>query len=164
MSTRTMRIEATGLTGLERTTLVQVRELEVSDCEELSQLYLDSYPPGVAAGSLEEAQAEMRLAFDGGFGQLIPEATLGAFDGDRLIGAVMTVVDPPWDDVPPGPFIIELFVAPDARSQGVATALLSLAAENCSRQGQDTLSLRVDMHTASEAFRLYEFLGFATVE
>lgn len=141
----------------------KLRRLGKSDVEELAQLYLDSYDPGVAVDSLTEAREEMEMAFQGAFGQVITGATLGAEVDGTLVGAIQTVSDPPWDDIPPGPFIIELFVHPEFRGRGVATALLGAAAAHCHNQGLKDISLRVSMKSAAPAVRLYEWLGFQVV-
>lgn len=167
MGTLTMSIGARHLADIEESAAlsqIKLRRLTKADVEELAQLYLDSYAPGVAVDSLTEAREEMNMTFQGAFGQVITGATLGAEIDGTLVGAIQTVSNPPWDDIPTGPFIIELFVHPEFRGKGVATALLSAAAAHCHNQGLKAISLRVSMKSAAPAVRLYEWLGFQVVE
>ncbi|WP_182113854.1 MULTISPECIES: GNAT family N-acetyltransferase [unclassified Actinotalea] len=67
----------------------------------------------------------------------------------------ITVEDPPWQDVPPGPFITDLFVLPEIRRRGIGRALVQ-AVQSALPTG---IGLRVD-DSATEAHALYVSLGF----
>lgn len=64
-------------------------------------------------GFIREATADIAASFVGDHGELWLVASPVAETGDGLVGAVMTVRQAPWSDKPHGPFIIELFTAPD---------------------------------------------------
>lgn len=91
----------------------------------------------------------------GVYGRWLTNASLGAWCGDELVGAILTVSDAPWPDIPKGAFIIDLFVIPQARRRGVGRVLVQAAWAEC----PSGLSLRVDA-TAVEASALYTHLGF----
>lgn len=139
---------------------VRVRPLAGADLDAVAPLYLTAYEPGVAVDTLAEAVAEMRGVLDGDFGTVIGAATLVAVDAaGAVVGCIQTVLDPPWD-APSGPFVIELFVHPDARGRGIGEGLLGAAADALWAAGYSSIGLNVEPATAIAAFRIYQRLGF----
>ena len=96
-----------------------VRPVSPADEPELAVLYLRSYPPDIGAQNLDEARAEIKATFDGEFGVLRLDSSLVAVDSGRVVGAVLVVERSIWDDDLDGPFIIDLFVDPDADTAAV---------------------------------------------
>ncbi|MBI5160372.1 MAG: GNAT family N-acetyltransferase [Micrococcales bacterium] len=79
---------------------------------------------------------------------------------DTLTGAILTVIRAPWDDAPDCPFVIELFVAPEARRRsGLGRTLLRTAAAALSARGESRLALRVERDN-HPALALYTAEGF----
>ena len=137
-----------------------VRPVSPADEPELAVLYLRSYPPDIGAQNLDEARAEIKATFDGEFGLLRLDSSLVAVDSGRVVGAVLVVERSIWDDDLDGPFIIDLFVDPDARGRGHGRRLVEAALAACVARGDETLSLRFGEGTSAAAFGLYESLGF----
>lgn len=137
----------------------RLRASTPADLEAIARLYFDSYPPGVASATLDEAIDDVRLSFDGGYGDYWHGASPVLERTSEIVGAVMTVRRPIWEDVADRPFIIEVLVDPGHRRQGVARALVSEALRVVEREGEEAVSLRVaaDNHTA---LSLYASLGF----
>lgn len=77
---------------------------------------------------------------------------------DELVGATQVVRSAPWDDVPSGPFLIELFVHPQHRRQGLARALLVRSIAPLRAAEAATVALRVDS-TNTPAVELYRSIG-----
>lgn len=160
----TLQAQLDSLVGLDRPKGFEIGTLTRYDVPDVAALYLRSYPEGVAADSMAEAVEETRMAFDGAFGRPVENGFIGAWQDGELIGAVFAVLDPPWDDIPKGPFVTELFVDPNTRGRGVATALLGELAKRCAEDGYDQLALRLDIAHADAAKRLYDYLGFNEAE
>lgn len=137
---------------------VEFATLTRYDIPALASLYLVAYDSPEIAEDLFEAVDEMRLNFAGEFGTPIDNCFIGAWIDGEIVGAIFVVNGTPWGDV--GPFIIDLMVAPQYRSRGIATALIVEAARRAGEQGYDEIGLRVDLHQAAAAARLYEYLGF----
>ncbi len=123
-----------------------------------AQLYQASYATQFAF-SLEEATAEWQATMVGEYGAIWPAASPQFMVQGKLVGSLLTVLEAPWNDLPPGPFLIELFIAPEFRRKGIATWLLALAAEACLREQKATLALRV-LNANTNAKHLYAKLGF----
>ena len=135
-----------------------VRSVARDDMPALTKLYHASYTRD-AVVDMDDARDDMEKSFGGEFGVLDTDASLVLEDGERLIGSILTVEEAPWGDTPPGPFIINLFVHPDARRQGLAFQMTVAAARELVRKGKVTAALRV-MSDNTGALRLYERLGF----
>lgn len=143
---------------------VVVRPQARTDADALGALYWESYPRGVAAVDLEDAVEEMEGVFEGEYGTPVEAASLVVELPDgRLVGCVQTVTSPPWEGIPAVPFVIELFVHPDFRRQGLGTLLLLSAAQACHEQGWESLALNAEERTAGEAVHLYRAFGFAEI-
>ena len=139
---------------------VVTRHMYDADIPALVCLWFSAYPDGVTADTTYDAEvADWEAAFGGQYGRLIPEASIVAVEGVAIIGAVATVLDAPWDNTPPGPFIIELFVHPGWRRQGIAEVLMCRALAALHSAGYSSAGLRVDV--GNEPARcLYKKLGF----
>ena len=140
---------------------VVLRPQAPDDIGALGRLYWNAYPRGVAAVSIEDAVEEMEAVFDQEYGIPIEEASLVAVDADgSLVGCVQVVTDAPWEGMPEGPFIIELFVHPDHRGRGLGRALLDAASRACVELGHSKVSLKSLPGESPEAYGLYLDLGF----
>lgn len=134
-----------------------VRACSPEDVGPLGDLYFDSYDPGEASATREEAVADIRAAFAGDYGELWPAASLVATTaGGEPVAAIQVVRRAPWPDTPDCPFVIELFTARAHRRHGLARALIAGALAVVGRTG---LALRVSAGNTA-ALRLYRDLGF----
>lgn len=126
--------------------------------EQVADLYLASYPPHVGAADIDEAIAEVDATYAGDFGQLITDASPVALHDGQAVGSIQVVHRSPWDPDLNCPFIIELFVRPGARGQGIARALLTRAAIACQQLGETQIALRTSDEggTSPAAFHLYD--------
>jgi len=135
-----------------------------ADIEALGHLYWNAYPRGVAVVSLEDAIEEMEAVFDGEYGTVLEEASLVAVQADgTLAGCIQVVTDAPWEGMPEGPFIIELFVHRDHRGLGLGRALLDAASQACVALGHTRVSLKSLPMESPEAYGLYRELGFREI-
>lgn len=137
---------------------VLLREATRADARAIAAAYHASYEgEWTAAESLEDIER----AFDGGHGALIPQASLVAVEPDgAIVGAVLTVLDAPWDHTPRGPFVIDVFVVPGERGRGLGRALMVAAMAG---SPGSTIALRVEDDNPA-AIALYEGLGFTAQE
>jgi ribosomal protein S18 acetylase RimI-like enzyme len=133
---------------------IELREATPADAPSIATAYHASYDgEWTTAESLEDIER----AFDGGHGALIPRASLVAEESDgSIVGAVLTVLEAPWDHTPPGPFVIDVFVVPGKRGRGIGRALMLAAMAGSPGL---TIALRVEDDNAT-ALALYESLGF----
>lgn len=138
----------------------EVRPCQHSDADGIGRLYFESYEPGVACDTLDEAVADIRASFAGNDGEFWPAASLLIERGGVPIAALLTVRRAPWDGTPDGPFIIELFTARAFRRQGLARLLVRRCLTIAHETGEPTLALSVDPENLP-ARALYESLGFA---
>lgn len=145
------------LKGLELATLTTY------DVPALASLCIFAYGGPRSAEALLENSAQMRMAFEGAFGATRDDSFIGAWLDGKLIGAVICVLDPPWDGIPRGPFVSELIVDPQYRRQGVATTLVKELATRAQAWGYDSLTLNLDLRKSPEALRLYQEIGFSEV-
>jgi ribosomal protein S18 acetylase RimI-like enzyme len=105
----------------------------------------------------------MEVTFEGEYGQLDLASSPVLVYEDEIVASVMTVLQAPWDDTPPGPFIIEVIVHPEHRRHGLAEYLMIDTASRLIDQGQETVGLRV-MSDNEGALSLYGRLGFTEWE
>ncbi|MGX1590188.1 GNAT family N-acetyltransferase [Glutamicibacter sp. NPDC055491] len=138
----------------------EICHTESSSATELADPYFAAYPPGIAAGTLEEAQSEMEETFANEFGQFLENASFVALRQGRPIGAIFVVEKSIWDEDLFGPFIIDLFVDPLHQGHGLGHTLIAAAVSACKKHGADTLSLRIGDGTSGAALNLYKRLGF----
>ncbi|EEH63598.1 acetyltransferase, GNAT family [Gleimia coleocanis DSM 15436] len=162
MSQLTLHSQLETLIGLERPLGIELATLTRYDIPALASLYLVAYENRFTAADLVEAVEEMRMAFNGEFGRPLDNSFVGAWVDGELVGAILLTVTSPWDDLPDGtPIIMDLMVAPEHRGKGIATALVGEIAHRACQAGYETISLRLDLHEAGAAAKLYDSLGFA---
>ena len=110
--------------------LLHVREFEAlrpltpADRTDVADIYYRTYLGSPHEMTAEEAREEIARTWSGEYGDLMPEACLGATIDNSFVGAILTVQDPPWDDVPAGPFILDLFVLREHRGIGLGRSLV----------------------------------------
>ena len=130
-----------------------------SDVAGIGRLYFSAYEPGLVGETVEEAIADMEASWDEEYGALWEEGSLVAEQGAKIVGALLTVTEAPWDQTPEGPFIIELFTDPDVRGGGVARALIERALEAMAGDGARSAGLRV-LAENTRAQEFYRSVGF----
>lgn len=135
-----------------------LRAILEPDLGDVADVYYRTWVGTAHAMTAVEAADEVRATWAGGYGSWWSPGSLGAWSDGRLVGTVLTVLDPPWPDVPPGPFLLDLCVVPERRGRGTGRALVRavLAAATA------PLHLRVD-DDAIAARELYAALGFRPV-
>lgn len=139
---------------------MRIRTLTSEDApayRELRLRALRDHPEAFATSVQEELQrtlAETVLKVTPGPEQL----TLGALDGERLMG-IATLVRPPRAKMRHRATLAAMYVAPEARGQKVGRALLERAVEAAREWGVTDLSLSVTV--GNDAARsLYAAAGF----
>jgi len=123
------------------------------DIDLLGALYFASYPSGIAGATTDEAREDSEAAFDGVYGELWVDAPFVAEYEGHLVGAIQIVRSAPWDDVPTGPFILELFVDPRHRRRGLARTLLAQSLNAIGAAGESCVALRPQLLTDDRARR-----------
>lgn len=141
----------------------RIQPIHPRHAADLAAACLAAYPPEAAAATLHDAIREMEQTFANHYGRLLPECSSAAVPGARAVGAVFVVQRSIGDPGLPGPFIIDLFVAPAERGRGLGRALVLGALSGCARSGHRTLSLRVGEGTSAAAWNLYRQLGFCPI-
>ena len=106
-------------------------------------MYFEAYDPGVACDTLDEAIADIEASFQGDCGEFWYQASPVVEAEGRIVSAVMTVRQAPWDDTPDGPFIIELFTARDYRRRGLARLVIRHCLNTIRQAGETTVAPRV---------------------
>ncbi len=142
----------------------QLIPLDHAQRDELARLYLASYPPQVGAEDLADALREIDATFAGEFGVVRSDASWVAQAGGKPAGAILVVERSIWDEHLHGPFIIDLFVDPEARGLGLGKSLVLAAMAACRNAGDHRLSLRIGEATSAAAHGLYRRLGFSHIE
>lgn len=138
---------------------VEFRTPRRSDISRLGALYFSSYEPGVPGADLEEATADIAAVYDGLYGVFWPDASAVAIADETIVGSLLTVEEAPWDDTPPGPFIVELFVDRAHRRRGIARQLMHRCLAALQSGGSTAVGLRV-VADNQPARDLYSSLGF----
>jgi ribosomal protein S18 acetylase RimI-like enzyme len=128
----------------------------------LADLYFAAYSRDIVQDHAA-AVDEIEETFRGEYGQLDLMASPVLVSLDVIAGAVLTVEEAPWQDTPPGPFIIEVMVHPDHRRLGLAECMMKATAERLAARGKQTMALRV-LSDNVKALALYKNLGFDTWE
>ena len=153
MDARTLHAPLDALSAADRPQGIEIATLTTFDIPALAALTLEAYDDAVTPEALLETSEELRLTFEGAFGETTE---------DSFVGAILVVRESPWDDAPDGPFVVDLIVAPDYRRRGIATALISEVASRCTNWGFDSLALRLDRRHGG-ARELYSVLGFEEI-
>lgn len=135
--------------------------LTMYDVPSLASLYMSAYGEPYTQDSFWEATDEIRLYFDGAFGDVRDDGFIGVWEGGSLVGAIFSVIDSPFEQVPDGPFVLDLIVDPEYRRRGIATALVGELGNRIKDWGYDSVTLRLDEGRMPEAFNLYRRMGFA---
>ena len=135
-----------------------VRAAVGGDKAALADLYFAAYPREIVRDHAK-ALDEMERTFLGEYGSLDLAASPIAFHGNAMAASVIIVTEAPWEDTPPGPFIIEVMVHPAHRKRSLAECLISHAARELTKRGKETVALRV-MSDNTSALNLYRKLGF----
>jgi N-alpha-acetyltransferase 10/11 len=143
----------------ERPAGLTMRSIADVDVTILAEMYLRAFGPA-AAGSLNDAVAEMKAAFDGAWGALWPDASPAAWIGGELAGVVQSVRRPSWEGAPDCPWLIDVFTDPRHRRAGIARVLIGAACRVMSAAGELRVGLTVDDGNLP-AVTLYASLGFS---
>lgn len=165
MSQLTLNAELQNLLHLDQLPHIELDTLRPTDIPALAALSLIAYNRRETAENLTEAVEEMDMLFKGACGDPVNNSFVGAWLEDELVGAILVVLNPPWEDPidPHVPVILELMVCPDLRSKGIATALIGEVSHRVHQQGYDSIQLRLDIRKTPAAARLYDYLGFTEV-
>lgn len=128
--------------------------------EALGRAYWETHGGEEGHATLAEAVTDLGRAFNGAYGRFLAEASLAAWDeaDGTVVGGVLVVDAAPWEDIPCGPFVIDLFVVESHRRRGIGSALMRTAMATV---GSGQIGLRVE-DDATAARALYETLGFRT--
>jgi ribosomal protein S18 acetylase RimI-like enzyme len=130
------------------------------DATELGRAYFACVGVGEGWSYLPGAIEDVRAAFNGDYGPLLAESSLALVRAGDIAAAVLTVGAAPWDDVPPGAFVIDLFTDPAHRRQGLARWLLQRAIRSLPLSFEGgPISLRVETEN-QPAIALYTAEGF----
>lgn len=140
---------------------IELATLTVYDIPAMAALQLLAYGQPLTGEAILVTSEQIRMAFDGAFGTPRDDSFIGAWYRGQLIGLIMAVLDPPWDDAPRGPFVNELIVDPEYRHRGVATALVGELAERASSWDYDSLTMRLDLRQSPGSAGLYREMGFS---
>ncbi len=123
-------------------------------------MYFESYDPGTASATYEDALTDVRASFAGDYGELWQNASLVATSSDQqIVAALLLVVRAPWPDTPDCPFIIELFTDRLHRRRGLARTLVRGTQAAIAGADDTRLALRVSGDN-EPALALYQQLGF----
>ena len=138
---------------------ITIRAALEGDLDRITEIYADAVTHGTASYELEPpSRAEMGVRFDsltaGGFPYLVAEKD-GSLLGYAYAGA--------FRPRPAYRFIVEdsVYVAPDAKGQGVGLKLMQALIEACRVAGfRQIIAVIGDGHADSASVRLHEKLGF----
>ncbi|RRD35041.1 GNAT family N-acetyltransferase [Leucobacter sp. OH2974_COT-288] len=136
-----------------------IRQLTENDILELGKLYFNSYPLGTVP-NIDAAVTDIKAALAGEYGRFLPASNLVYQKDKEILGCVMVVDSPPWDDVANLVFVIDIFVEPKHRSKGIGKNLLQAALSAIPPTRE--VGLRVESENTA-AVALYRSLGFVEV-
>ena len=142
--------------------IFNIRKISIEDKLNLAKLYLSSYSRDIVA-DMDDATSEIDQTFSGDYGVLDFDASFVVTKGTQLIGAILTVLEAPWEDTPKGPFLIDLFLHPEFRGKKLGHILISKAAKALNKNNKQTFALRV-LSNNHRALNLYEKLGFKNLQ
>ena len=135
---------------------VTVRAVTEAGIPALAELYLRCYEH---VKKLDDALADMTSEFEGTWGVLWPEASPGAWVGESLACAVLSVRRPAWEGAPDCPWLTDVFTDPGHRRSGLARGLVIYACRVMAEAGEAQVGLTVDDDNVG-AVTLYRALGF----
>lgn len=138
---------------------VELRTPARSDIQGIGRLYFVAYEPGLVGETVEEAIADIEASWNGDYGEFWEEGSVIAEKDGRIVGALLTVKQAPWDQTPDGTFIIELFVDSELRGRGIARRLMERGLDAMANQGARSVGLRV-LADNTRAQNFYRSVGF----
>lgn len=94
-------------------------------------------PPAQGVGASQASPTATRIdeTLASEFGALRSDACWLAYAGGKPAGAILVVERSIWDDPLDGPFIVDLFVHPEARGLGLGHLLVMAAMGACTSAG-----------------------------
>ena len=127
-------------------TCIRMRPLKETELEDLRELWIESGLSFKPKGRDSKSNLRTQRNRD-------PSLFVGAFDGKRMLGAVIASDDgrKAW--------INRLAVVPDARGRGIATALIEHCEGILRRRGRHIFCVHIE-HDKSESMRLFETCGY----
>ena len=134
--------------------MTRIAELEdlAAHVDPLTDLLADAVESGASVSFMRETTRDELRAFWRRIADARVGRVVGAFDGDRLVGAVMLRLDTPPNQ-PHRADVAKLLVHRSARRRGIARALMA-ALEEMARDAKRTL-LVLDTVTGCAAERLF---------
>jgi GNAT superfamily N-acetyltransferase len=139
---------------------VTFRHPSADDAEAIAVLMFEAYRGTIDAeptDTLDTARAEVATTLEGGYGDLMPQASFLAEEGDRLVSASLVTR---WRD---HPLIAFTMTRPDRTGRGLSRAALSRSLAALADAGEDHVDLAVTDGN-EPAQHLYGTLGFVEVE
>jgi len=139
---------------------VSVRTTTPDDAEALAVLMDDAYRGAIDAEvgqGLDDARQEIARTFAGAYGELMPEASFLASDGDEIISACLVT------RFEGAPFIAFTMTRADRKGRGLSTALLTTTLEALAAAGESHVDLVVTAGN-EPAERIHASLGFEVVD
>jgi ribosomal protein S18 acetylase RimI-like enzyme len=135
---------------------VGAQPIDRSALDGLAEAYWRSYADVSPGFPLDDARQDITHYFDGGYGPPAPDGSWLVRRAGTVVGAVLTVREALSSDLPPSPFVIDLFVVPEERRRGIGSGLMAAA---LSSVGSEAVGLRVEPDNIA-ARELYAALGF----
>ncbi|MGZ8662517.1 MAG: N-acetyltransferase family protein [Actinomycetota bacterium] len=139
---------------------VTFRHPSADDAEALAILMFEAYRGTIDAeptDTLDTARGEVATTLEGGYGDLMPEASFLAEDGGRLVSASLLTR---WRD---HPLIAFTMTTPDRKGRGLSRAALVRSLAALAQAGEDHVDLAVTDGN-EPAQHLYKTFGFVEVE
>jgi GNAT superfamily N-acetyltransferase len=125
---------------------MEIKRLTINDYEKLVNLWLRAGLPFKPKGRDSRKAIEMQI-------QANPDFFLGAFDGDRLVGAVIAS-----SDMRKG-WINRLAVDPDYKRRGIAKALIAEAEKTLRKRGIQIFCALIEDYN-KESRELFKKCGY----
>ena len=92
MDARTLHAPLDALSAADRPQGIEIATLTTFDIPALAALTLEAYDDAVTPEALLETSEELRLTFEGAFGETTEDSFVGAWDGGTLVGAILLAV------------------------------------------------------------------------
>ena len=138
---------------------VSFRHPAEEDAEAIAVLMFEAYRGTIDAeptDTLDTARGEVATTFEGGYGELMAEASFLVEEGDELVSASIVTR---WRD---HPLIAFTMTTPDRKGRGLSRAALARSLRALAAAGEDHADLAVTDGN-EPAQHLYETLGFVEV-